>query len=338
MIFLEVIVREDGGISGRQPSHFIRHFLNLKASNSRHTAIAYERDILDFFNVEKIEDIQFQYVVNVNFMDAEHYLLDLRGRGCASSTINRKISSLSSLYNWLLKYQDNKTGKTLIYFNPFGNLKEEKPRVKSEETEFLTGDECEMLLSSFDVTKLLDLRNKTILSLAFTTALRKSELINIRLQDIKKYGEYDVITVVRKGNKVDQVKIQSGVKELIDEYIRRTGRDSKSDGHSYLFLGHSRNKRNNEKLDPSALNYMIKAVCKRAGIEKQLKVHSTRHTAITLAIIGGASIEKVRDFAAHDSIATTNRYVHSIDKLKENAGDVIQFDALSEVSDKKLEK
>ena len=326
---MEIKRREDGQVVGRQSSHFIRHFLNLKASNSRHTAIAYERDILDFFNVAKIEDIQLQFVVNVNFMDAEHYILELRGQGCASSTINRKVSSLSSLYNWLLKYQDNKTGKTLINVNPFGNLKEEKPRVKSKETEFLTADECEMLLRSFDVTTLLDLRNKTILSLAFTTALRKSELINIQLQDIKKYGEYDVITVIRKGNKVDQVKIQSGVKALIDEYIERTGREPKLDGQSYLFIGHSCNKRNNEKLDPSALNYMIKSVCKRVGIEKKINVHSTRHTAITLAIIGGASIEKVRDFAAHDSIATTNRYIHSIEKLKENAGDVIQFDALS---------
>ena len=73
---------------------------------------------------------------------------------------------------------------------------------------------------------------------------------------------------------------------------------------------------------------MMKAVCKRAGIEKHLKVHSTRHTAITLAITGGASIEKVRDFAAHRNIATTNRYVHSIDKLKENAGDYIQLNEI----------
>ena len=325
---MEIIINKGNEISGLSQTHFIRHFLMMRAAKSRHTAIAYERDILDFFKVDCIESIQIQDIIQINFIHAEQYILELREKGCAPSTINRKISSLSSLFQWLMKYQDNKTGKTLLYFNPFGNLKEEKPTVTVQETEFLTAEECEKLLLSFDTTKLLDLRNKAILSLAFTTALRKSEIINIRLFDLKKYGEYDVIEVIRKGNKLDRIKIQPSVKRLINEYVYQTGRDYQTD--SYLFLGHSRNKLNNEKLDPSALNYMLKSVCKRAGIDKKLKVHSTRHTAITLAIIGGATIEKVRDFAAHNSIVTTNRYVHSIDKLKDNAGDVIQFDALSD--------
>ncbi|MDE5977180.1 MAG: tyrosine-type recombinase/integrase [Turicibacter sp.] len=325
---MEVVLTANRGISERQKTHFIRHFLKLKGSNSKYTEISYERDILDFFQVKCIEDITLSQVIDVNLFDVEHYLLDLKGKGCASATINRKVSSLSSLYKWLLKYQDNRTQTALLYFNPFGNLHDEKPKVNSKETEFLTLEECGQLLGVFDTNKLLDLRNKTILTLALTTALRKSELIHIKLKDIAKYGEYDVIHVVRKGNKKDMVKIKPSVKLLIEEYVSRTQRCFEADAESYLFIGHSRNKRNNEKLDPSSLNYMIKSVCKKAGISKSLKVHSTRHTAITLAITGGASIEKVRDFAAHQNIATTNRYVHSIDKLKENAGDFIHLEDL----------
>lgn len=322
---LELVLSRNRAVGPEQKVHFIRHFLNLKASNSRHTAISYERDILDFFQVEAVEQITLEHIIAVNLFDVEHYLLDLRGRGCATATINRKVSSLSSLYKWLLKYQDNKTGTALLRFNPFGNLKEEKPKVTSKETEFLTAEECTQLLAIFDTTKLVELRNKAIIYLALTTALRKSEIIHIQLKDVATYGEYDIIHVVRKGNKKDMVKLQAPVKALIDEYVAQTGRDYVADANSYLFIGHSRNKRNNEKLDPSSLNYMIKTACQRAGIEKHLKVHSTRHTAITLAIRGGASIEKVRDFAAHQNVATTNRYVHSVDKLKENAGDLIQF-------------
>lgn len=307
-------------------THFIRHFLNLKRASSVHTAAAYERDIKEFFDVSNVEAVQLQHVIDVGMHHVEHWLLDMRGRGCKPSTINRKLSSLSSLYRWLQKYQDNRTGKTLLYFNPFANLKEEKPRATQAETAFLTEEECQLLLGAFDTSKLLDLRNKAILSLALTTALRKSEMINLRLQDIGKHSGFDVALVTRKGGKTDTVKLQQPVKALIDEYVARTGRSYKEDPFSYLFLGHSRNKKNGEKLDPSALNYMLKAACKRAGIEKDLKVHSTRHTAITLAILGGATIEKVRDFAAHNSIATTNRYVHSINRLQDNAGDVISLE------------
>lgn len=325
---MKIVLSQNRAVGESQKVHFIRHFLNLKASSSHYTAISYERDILDFFQVDYIEQIQLEQIIAVNMFDVEHYLLDLKGKGCASATINRKVSSLSSLYKWLLKYQDNRTGKSLLYFNPFGNLKDEKPKVNNKETEFLTQDECQRLISIFDTRKIVELRNKTIIVLALTTALRKSEMINIKLKDITTYGEYDVIHVMRKGNKKDMVKIQSSLKRLIEEYIERTNRDMIQDAESYLFIGHSRNKRNNEKLDPSSLNYMLKSTCKKAGIDKHLKVHSTRHTAITLAITGGASIEKVRDFAAHQNIATTNRYVHSIDKLKDNAGDYIHIDDL----------
>ena len=181
---MELVLTQNRAVGERQKTHFIRHFLNLKGSSSKYTAISYERDILDFFQVEKIEEITLEQIVAVNMFDVEHYLLDLKGKGCASATINRKVSSLSSLYKWLLKYQDNRTGRALLYFNPFGNLRDEKPKVNSKETEFLTSEECVKLLSVFDTKKILDLRNKTIMYLALTTALRKSELINIKLKDI----------------------------------------------------------------------------------------------------------------------------------------------------------
>lgn len=305
--------------------HFIRHFLALKGGKSLHTAEAYERDILDFFRTASIEDIQLNQVIAVNLGDVENYLMELEGAGFASATINRKLSSLSSLYSWLQKYQDNQTGAVLIRFNPFAHLKEEKPNVSSQETPFLTKEECQTLLGSFDPSKLVDLRNKTLLALALSTALRKSELIGIRLRDLKNVADIHVVEVTRKGRRKDQVKIQEAVFDLITEYISRTNRSIKTDGNTYLFLGHAKNGCQGEKLSPSTLNYMMKTVCKRAGIEKNLTVHSTRHTAITLAITEGATIEKVRDFASHASITTTNRYIHSIDRLKNNAGDLIDL-------------
>lgn len=243
----------------------------------------------------------------------------------SSATINRKISSLSALYKWLLKYQDNSTDTHIIKYNPFGSLKEEKPVINNKETEFLTKEECKILLNSIDTTTTLGYRNKTILVLALTTALRKSEIINIKIKHITQYIGYDVVKVRRKGGKEDIVKLQENVLDMINEYILITKRNKLSSGEEYLFIGHSTNGKNREKLDASTLNYMIKKVCKNAGIDKNLQVHSTRHTAITLAILAGATVEKVRDFAAHKNLATTNRYIHSVDKLKNNAGDLIDI-------------
>jgi len=313
------------GIRIPERKHFIRYFLDLKANKSKYTAKSYEKDIMDFFNVDYIERITINDIINVTIFDAEDFILKLSHEGKSSATINRKISALSSLYRWLLKFGDNSTGIQIIKYNPFANLKEEKPKVINKETEFLTKEESIKLLDSIDTSTVLGLRNRAILSLALTTALRKSELINIKLGDIIVYNGISAIKVIRKGNIKDMVKLQPSVEQLIDEYIKKTGRNKNDNSDEYLFIGHSSNGLNGKKLNPNTLNLMIRKVCKKAGINKKLKVHSTRHTAITLAITAGASIEKVRDFAAHKNLATTNRYIHSIDKLKNNASDFIDI-------------
>ena len=306
-----------------QNKHFICYFLEIRGRKSIHTSKSYERDIKDFFCVNSVYDITLESIKNVSIVDTQNYIMRLMDKRMSSATINRKICSLSALYKWLLKYQDNSTDMHIIKYNPFGNLKEEKPVINNKETEFLTKEECKVLLNSIDASTVLGHRNKTILVLALTTALRKSEIINIKIKHITTYTGYDVIKVTRKGGKEDLVKLQKNVLSMINEYVMMTKRNKLSHGEEYLFIGHSTNGNNKERLDASTLNYMIKRVCKNAGIDKDLRMHSTRHTAITLAILGGATVEKVRDFAAHKNLATTNRYIHSIDKLKNNASDLI---------------
>ncbi|MCB2299760.1 tyrosine-type recombinase/integrase [Clostridium tagluense] len=305
--------------------HFIWYFLEIKARKSIYTSKSYERDIKDYFSVDSISDISIEDIRKVSIVNTQNYIIKLMDKNMSSATINRKISSLSALYKWLLKYQDNSTDIHIIKYNPFGNLKEEKPVINNKETEFLTKEECKVLLSSIDTTTILGHRNKTILVLALTTALRKSEIINIKIKHVTTYTGYDVVKVRRKGGKEDIVKLQKNVLAMINEYILLTKRNKLHSGEEYLFIGHSSNGKNKEKLDASTLNYMIKKVCKNAGIDKNLQVHSTRHTAITLAILEGATVEKVRDFAAHKNLATTNRYIHSVDRLKNNAGDLIDL-------------
>ncbi|MGH4119910.1 tyrosine-type recombinase/integrase [Clostridium sp.] len=305
--------------------NFIRYFLEIKARKSIYTSKSYERDIKDFFCAESICDITMEDIKKVSLIHTQNFIIELIDKNMSSATINRKISSLSALYKWILKYQDNSTGVFIIKYNPFGNLKEERPVINNVETEFLTKEECKILLNSIDTSTILGHRNKTILVLALTTALRKSEIINIKIKHITSHTGYDVVKVIRKGGKEDIVKLQKNILAMINEYILITKRNKISNAEEYLFIGHSTNGKNKEKLDASTLNYMIKKVCRNAGIQKKLRVHSTRHTAITLAILAGATVEKVRDFAAHKNLATTNRYIHSIDKLKNNAGDLIEL-------------
>ena len=304
----EIIINSSKEIYLERSKHFIQCFLDIKGGRSKYTAISYEKDIKDFFNTDDVTSITIEDIRGVNVFHVQKFILDLQNRELSSATINRKISCLSALYKWLMKYEDNYSDIRIIKFNPFANVREEKPIVTNKVTEFLTEEESRILLSSIDTSTVLG-----------------SEIINIKILNIINYGDYDVIEVTRKGSKKDLVKLQPKVKKLIEEYISATNRNKEEHKNNYLFIGHSSNNRNGEKLNPSTLNYMLKNVCNQCNIDKKLKVHSTRHTAITMAITQGATIEKVREFAAHRSIATTNRYIHSIDKLKDNPGDNIDI-------------
>lgn len=312
----------DNQIMESKQKHFINLFLESKKSDN--TRIAYEQDIKTFFAVTDVTDITLEMIRQVNFIHINEYIKKLEQQGFSGATINRKVSSVSGLYNWLMRFRNNQNDFEIIKYNPFANIGDIKPVVNNKETEFLTEAEVLQLMQSIDVNTILGLRNKTILALAFTTALRKSELINIKIKDISTVNGYDVIHVIRKGGKQDLVKVQEAVKVLILEYIRATKRNMTDNQESYLFVGHSKSGLNNARLDESTLNCTMKALCKKAGITKRLCVHSTRHTAITMAITKGASIEKVRTFAAHANISTTNRYIHAIDNLKNNAGDLLK--------------
>lgn len=315
-----------------QNIHFIEKFLSTR--KSKYTSEAYRKDIEEFFNVKDVSEINIEDIKSVTIFEAAAWIETLKkfpgkkeNTYLSSASINRKISSLASLYNWIMKYSDNNTGISIIKYNPFANLKEEKPEINSEETEFLTKDETRRMLNSIKTDTIIGLRNKLIFSIAFSTALRKSELLNIKIKDITTIMGYNVIKVMQKRNKQDAKKIQPPVKALIDEYLRRTARDYDINSEDYLFLNHSNNSEGTatKPLSASSLNKIIEKCKKRIGIKKHLRVHSTRHTAITLAIDAGAPVNKVAELAGHSNIQTTMRYVHSVDKLKNNAGDLIDI-------------
>ena len=302
--------------------HFIRFFLELKGAKSKETSSAYERDIRQFFNVLDIEDITIDMIINKTILDAENFILQMKEQGLSSSTINRKVSSLSSLYKWLLKYVDNRSGKRVIFANIFGSLKEEKPTINNKPTNFLSEDEAKKLVSSLETTTLLGLRNKLIISLILTTGLRKSELINIKIKDMANINGFNTILIHGKGSKDRRIKVQNGIHEMIDDYLERTNRNIETSGEEYLFIGASSNGLNADKLSKNAINNMLTKACKEANVPT-IVVHGLRHSSITIIYKKTHDPKLTQEFAGHSLFQTTERYIHSVMSLENNPTDLI---------------
>jgi len=313
---------DSSALSVPMEEHFIKYFLRIKSIKSINTSKNYSIDILQFFKlldkkVNEINDITIDHVRAINIIHVQNWLLYLTKLSLSSATISRKNHSLSSLYKWLQKFNGVKS-------NPFSLINDELPKVNSKETEFLSREELQRLMLLFKNDTIKDIRDKAIISLIITTAIRKSELLNIKIKDINLLGNFNLIKIYGKGSKEDYIKLRPDVKKAIDHYLSLTNR-TYEDKDKYLF-SNLRSSLYDKPLNHNSLNKMIAKRCKQVNINRNITVHSLRHTAITLVVQSNKfSIEQVRDFARHNSIETTNRYIHNKNKFDNYCGDIIQI-------------
>ena len=298
----------------------------LDSTNSPQTKRSYKISIEDFFKAS-IYNISYDNVKAVNIADVEGYLDELNQKHLKSSTIKARISACSSFYEYLLSFRSNEKEIKLLNFNPFKNgiIKQEKSKklIKNDAhiTETLTDDELKRLYKVIDIKTIKGIRDYAIIKLMVNGALRRSELINLRIKDIyERDFEYWLHVEQGKGNKNRDNFINTDVVKAVENYLNATGRSIKDKSEDYIFKGVSSNKLNGNKLTADAVKQLIEKYCIKAEINKRISPHSLRHKTITALLENNVKPELVMEYCGHASINTTMRYWHNLDKVKNNAG------------------
>ena len=239
--------------------------------------------------------------------------------GLAPATVARKMCTLNGIYKALKA--DN-----LVAKNPFEWVK--RPRVSPDgKTPAFTKEQAEKLLSIPNIRTRMGMRDRILLFLLFYCGLRRSEVVKVKLADFYQDRGYIVLKIHGKGvsAKIQRAKVPQMVWNAIAEYAKKYDLAEAE----YLFSGLSLNSRYNKSYRPiSAIRVylMIKSYCERAGLDPQaFSTHSTRATAINLALDGGASIRQVQAFARHSDPKTTMRYDRHRNDLDDNAVDHIHL-------------
>lgn len=263
------------------------------------------------FDVDSIHDIDIKMINSVTLSEVKDFIDNLTIMGKASSTIHRKLNSLSSLYNWIIKYHDDSI------INIFANIISLKPKLSYTPTEYLSHSEIEKFLSLMKTDTLIDLWNKAIINLIIDTGIRRSDIINIKIKDINIYHGINVIILNHSNNTRKIMQITPGVNKLISEYIKKTNRDLINNAEEYLFISHSTNTKSfTGKLHPVSLNKMINKVCKQMEIDKKLNLRSFRHSAIVSAFENGDNIKLVKSLTSSDTTNNLARYINSMKEIQ----------------------
>ncbi|MFH1030830.1 MAG: tyrosine-type recombinase/integrase [bacterium] len=157
---------------------------------------------------------------------------------------------------------------------------------------------------------LISLRDKAILETLFSTGLRVSELINLRIEqvDLKDMGSAQELTVRGKGSKVRIVFLSNQTLYWIKKYL-----ELRNDASLYVFVSHDKGsqKRDNilEPITARTVQRIVKKYASIAGIEKRVSPHTLRHSFAKNLLANEADIRLVQTILGHSSITNTQIYI-----------------------------
>lgn len=267
-------------------------FLALEKGLSENTIEAYRNDVkklYDYLEERKILITSVRYEDLLLFMEQLHVL------GISARSQARVVSGIKSSFQYLQM-------ERIITADPSELL--ETPKTGMHLPQVLTVQEVETLIGSFNEGKAEDQRNRAIFEVLYGCGLRVSELVNLKISQV--YMDEEFILVEGKGNKQRLVPLSVPARKAISLYLYDRNRlDIKKGNEDILFLN-----RRGAKLTREMIFTIIKRQCQVCGIHKRVSPHTFRHSFATHLLEGGANLRAIQEMLGHESIKTTEIYVH----------------------------
>lgn len=276
--------------------------LDIQKQYSHNTIEAYRFDIEEFTDFLKSEAIDSY--ADVDYMVIRIYLGRLYDDNLKSSTVSRKLSSLRSFFDFLLRRQ-------VIKDNPLVLAK--APKQEKKNPDFLFYEEIDQLLDHIDESDDLGKRNRAMLELMYASGLRASEVVQLQLSDIDRSRM--VLRILGKGKKERYVPFHDLALECLDNYIdeaRFSLMVNAKEKHQFVFVN-----KNGNPLTTRGLRDILERMSLKSGVGRRLHPHTIRHTFATHLLDSGAELRFVQEMLGHSNLSTTQIYTHvSKEKLK----------------------
>lgn len=277
---------------------FLKEYLAIlqyEKNLSTNTTNAYKNDLKKILLY--LEDIG---VRDLNDVSANHlfdYLNRQRQLGIDSATAARYISSVKGFFSYL---EEN----NYIEKNPTEKLSSVK--IGRKLPAVLSFPEIQKILDAPKTDDLAGLRDKAILETFYSSGLRVSELINLKINDL--FFDDEVLRVLGKGSKERIVPMGSSAIHWLKEYLlhSRPHLEKKMKSQNFVFL----NRKRGTKLTRMSIWNIVKFYAHEAGIEKEIHPHTFRHSFATHLLEGGADLRAVQEMLGHADISTTQIYTH----------------------------
>lgn len=278
-------------------SDFLSH-LHFEKNYSSNTIIAYEYDISEFLLYLNKRDTKFDACSPGLISE---WMEKLSSSNKSPRSLGRKISSLRMFSQFLLK-------RNKLSSNPFQSFR--MPKAKKMLPKTLSQKEIMSLLDNLPSTDILEIRNKSILILLYSTGLRSEELCRLRCTDMS--SDFSFLRILGKGKKERQIPLIDLSQSVLRDWItiKRQGLDK---GHSdVIFLS-----KNGRALTTSMIRVIVDKITN--NLSKKISPHVFRYTFATHLLEGNANLRHIQELLGHSSLSVTERYTQvSIKHLQES--------------------
>ena len=263
-------------------------YLSKEKNYSSNTVIAYKKDIETFQEFCRVK-FELNNLLKVTYPIIREWIIDLSEKELSPLTINRKISSLSKYYDFLIKINELKS-------SPLKNHK----RLKVQKKLIIPFSEDEVL-------KVVDVfsrnfegkRNLLIVDMLYSTGVRRDELINIKLNDV--LLDENLVKVLGKRNKERLVPLVLNLKSRINDYLKFRNEIKSSSSNFFITT-------KGKKIGPSLVYRVVKNYFSKVSTKVKTSPHVLRHSFATHMLNNGADINSIKEIMGHSSLASTQIY------------------------------
>ena len=258
-------------------------YLNYEKNFSKHTVSAYLRDVKVFEKFLAQNDCKISNEINYSFI--RQWIVSLSEKRYSKRSINRKIASLKSYFNFLVNID-------IIESSPLKGHKNLKSSSKIVIP--FSEDEIMQVFENFNDSKISD-RDKLIIEIFYSTGLRREELINIKIQDI--FLKEGLIKILGKRSKERLIPILPSLSKNLKNFI------SNNNNSKYLF-----ETKKLKKISVSTVYRLINKYFRLVSSKVKVSPHVLRHTFATHMLNNGADINTIKEILGHSSLSSTQIY------------------------------
>jgi integrase/recombinase XerC len=272
-----------------------QEYLQLEKNYSPHTVTAYINDIHYFHEFVKFT-FEHDDLLTIKYPQIRNWIVSLSEEEKSNTSINRKISSLKAFYKFLLKTKQ-------IEVSPLLKHKALKtPKILQIP---FSEKEVDNVLHHINYPDGFDgVRDKLIIDMFYTTGIRRTELINLKVANID--SSNSTLKVLGKRNKERILPILPIISQQIQDYLQERSRLEVINDVEYLFLLSK-----GKKLNDSFVYRLINNYFSNVSEKVKKSPHILRHTFATHLLNNGADINSVKELLGHSSLASTQVYTHS---------------------------